>query len=124
VSAALASAALPLVALPALAADGVREISPSTTRMGGLLDAFSDISKGFSVYKPSTWNKFDGTPGEYEAKWQDLIGYTEQIIVRARPKRWAERSPANCACARAPLRPHFARGLRRRDVARRAILRR
>lgn len=84
VSVALASAALPLLAQPAIALDGVREITPSTSRMGGLLDAYSDIGKGWSIYKPSTWNKFDGIPGEYETKWQDLIGATEQILVRRR----------------------------------------
>lgn len=57
-------------------------MSPSTNRMGGMLDAYSDIQKGWSIYKPSTWNKFDASPGEYDAKWQDVVGYTEQLIVR------------------------------------------
>jgi hypothetical protein len=75
--------ALPLLALPAFAEEAVREIPPSTSRMGGKLDAYSDIGKGWSLYKQSTWNKFDGTPGEYDAKWQDVVGFTEQIVVRA-----------------------------------------
>jgi hypothetical protein len=82
VTAALASAALPLIALPAFADETMRAIEPSISRMGGKIDAYSDIVKGWSIYKPSTWNKFDGTPGEYDAKWQDVVGATEQLIVR------------------------------------------
>mmetsp|Transcript_22228 Transcript_22228/g.65522 ORF Transcript_22228/g.65522 Transcript_22228/m.65522 type:complete len:244 (-) Transcript_22228:254-985(-) len=73
------------VAVPAVLADDVAVIQPSTSRMGGLLDAYSDVGKGWSIYKPSTWNKFDANPGEYEAKWQDIVGVTEQILVSSSP---------------------------------------
>ena len=76
------AALLPLLALPVFADDVVIEIAPSTSRLGGRVDAYSDIAKGWSIYKPSTWNKFDAAPGEYEAKWQDVVGASEQLIVR------------------------------------------
>mmetsp|Transcript_33904 Transcript_33904/g.84356 ORF Transcript_33904/g.84356 Transcript_33904/m.84356 type:complete len:226 (-) Transcript_33904:354-1031(-) len=85
---AVVAAALPLAgfsAFPAFAEEAVREVAPSTSRMGGLVDAYSDITKGWSIYKPSTWNKFDGAPGEYDAKWQDVVGATEVITVSSSP---------------------------------------
>jgi len=73
-----------VIALPVVAMDAPA-ISPSTSRMGGKLTAYSDIAKGWSIYTPSTWNKFDGVPGEYDAKWQDVVGATEQIVVSSSP---------------------------------------
>ncbi len=40
------------------------------SRMGGLLDVYKDINKGFSLYKPTGWNQFEAAPGEYDIKWE------------------------------------------------------
>ena len=38
--------------------------------MGGLLEPYKDINKGFSLYRPAGWNQFDSAPGEYDIKWE------------------------------------------------------
>jgi hypothetical protein len=43
---------------------------PKISRMGGLLDSYKDINKGFSLYKPTGWNQFEAAPGEYDIKWE------------------------------------------------------
>lgn len=43
---------------------------PKISRLGGLLDSYKDINKGFSLYKPTGWNQFEAAPGEYDIKWE------------------------------------------------------
>jgi len=45
----------------------------SFSRMGGLLEPFVDVSKGYKIYKPSGWTEFPTDPGVYDIKWQDII---------------------------------------------------
>lgn len=34
---------------------------------------------------PSGWNKFEGEPGAYDQKWQDLVSPAENIKVSSTP---------------------------------------
>ena len=34
---------------------------------------------------PSGWNKFEGEPGAYDVKWQDLVSPAENIKVSSTP---------------------------------------
>ncbi len=38
--------------------------------MGGLLDVYKDINKGFVLLRPTGWNQFEAAPGEYDIKWE------------------------------------------------------
>uniref|UniRef100_A0AAU8MKQ8 Chloroplast PsbP n=1 Tax=Chroomonas placoidea TaxID=173977 RepID=A0AAU8MKQ8_9CRYP len=51
------------------------------SRMGGLLEPFKDINKGFQLFKPKGWNQFDAAPGEYDIKWEDLVEKSEMVMV-------------------------------------------
>ena len=55
------------------------------TRMGGLLEKYSDTTRGWSIFAPSGWNKFDGEVGAYDVKWQDLVDGRENIKVSSNP---------------------------------------
>ena len=54
-AASVAGGGLGLIVPPALAAD-VLEIPPATTKMGGLLEKYADVNRGFRLLKPTTWN--------------------------------------------------------------------
>lgn len=56
-------------------------IPVSKDRMGGLLEPFSDVTKGWRIMKPYGWNQFDGIPGAYEMKWADIVAANKQQIV-------------------------------------------
>mmetsp|Transcript_5930 Transcript_5930/g.13831 ORF Transcript_5930/g.13831 Transcript_5930/m.13831 type:complete len:152 (-) Transcript_5930:73-528(-) len=49
--------------------------------MGGLLEPFKDINKGFQLLRPRGWNQFDAAPGEYDIKWEDLVEKSEMVMV-------------------------------------------
>ena len=71
-----AGAASPAAPAPAPAATSSVEASddrPKVSRMGGMLDAYKDINKGFSMYKPTGWNQFEAVPGQYDVKWEVLF---------------------------------------------------
>jgi len=53
--------------------------------LGGLVEMYKDIPKGFSIFRPSGWNQFDTLPGEYDVKWQDVINPIEMITVLTTP---------------------------------------
>jgi len=57
----------------------------SFSKMGGLLEPFVDVQKGYKIYAPSGWNKFDADPGVYEVKWQDIIEQETTVQVSTSP---------------------------------------
>ena len=61
------AAAEPVSSASSSEAQGER---PKISRMGGLLEPYKDINKGFSLYRPAGWNQFDSAPGEYDIKWE------------------------------------------------------
>ena len=67
----IAGGGLALVAAPPARAD-VLEIPPATTKMGGLLEKYADVNRGFRLLKPTTWNQFDGEPGAYAVSYTHL----------------------------------------------------
>lgn len=76
---AAAAAALALGSMTAHADDA----APS--RMGGILEPYIDVQKGFKLLKPSGWNKFDADPGVYDVKFQDIIEPFETVQVSTSP---------------------------------------
>ena len=58
-------------------------------RMGGMLEPYVDGPKGFKLYAPSGWNKFDADPGVYDAKWQDIIEPFETVQISSSPVQTA-----------------------------------
>lgn len=42
-------------------------------------------ARGWLINPPSGWNKFDGEPGAYDVKWQDLVSPMENIKVSSTP---------------------------------------
>lgn len=61
------------------------ETAKITTRMGGLLEKYQDINRGWTILCPSGWNKFEGEVGAYDVKWQDLVDQRENIKVASTP---------------------------------------
>lgn len=55
------------------------------SRMGGILEPFVDIPKGYKLYKPSGWTQYDADPGVYEVKFADIIEPFETVIVSSSP---------------------------------------
>ena len=56
-----------------------------TTKLGGQLEPFADVSKGYRLAKPLGWNRYDGTSGEYAVKMVDLIDPTTVILLTNSP---------------------------------------
>ena len=71
---------LALVAAPPARAD-VLEVPPATTKMGGLLEKYADVNRGFRLLKPTTWNQFDGEPGAYDVRWVDVVAPAESVTL-------------------------------------------
>merc|ERR1719420_107345 len=71
----LAQSAAAVAAL--VAGAGGAQAAEQANRMGGLLEPYIDAPKGFKMYVPTGWNKFDADPGVYDAKWQDIINSNE-----------------------------------------------
>ena len=76
----IAGGGLALVAAPPARAD-VLEIPPATTKMGGLLEKYADVNRGFRLLKPTTWNQFDGEPGAYDVRWVDVVAPAESVTL-------------------------------------------
>ena len=57
--------------------------------MGGLLEPFVDTQKGYKLYTPSGWNKFDADPGVYDVKFQDIIEPETTVSVSSSPVQTA-----------------------------------
>ena len=49
----------------------------------------TSTAKGFKLYAPSGWNKFDADPGLYDAKWQDIIEPFETVQISSSPVQTA-----------------------------------
>lgn len=56
-----------------------------TTKLGGKLEPFADVSKGYRLAKPLGWNRYDGTSGEYTVKMVDLVEPTTLILLTNSP---------------------------------------
>ena len=109
-SSGLAAAAAALGALPN-AVSAADAPPPQPSRMGGLLEPYSDVQRGFKLYKPANWNKaracmpvpsgrvrpaassvcahapaqFDVDPGVFDVKFQDIIEPFETVQVSTSP---------------------------------------
>lgn len=90
-----ATVATTAVALPlgAIADEKVTTASASepdkvplvTTKLGGQLEPFADVSKGYRLAKPIGWNRFNGETGEYVVKMVDLVDRTMAILLYNSP---------------------------------------
>lgn len=56
-----------------------------TTKFGGQLEPFADVSKGYRLAKPIGWNRFDGEAGEYIVKLVDLVDRTKSVLLYNSP---------------------------------------
>lgn len=76
-----------LAGATAAAAVGVRHAAAeeSFSKMGGLLEPFVDTQKGYKLYTPAGWNKFDADPGVYDVKFQDIIEPETTVQVSTSP---------------------------------------
>jgi len=77
--------ALFVVAAGAVAQPAFAEDAPAFTRMGGLLEPYIDVQRGYKLYKPAGWNQFDADPGVYDIKFQDIIEPETTVQVSSSP---------------------------------------
>jgi len=77
-SGAAAAAALG-VAAPGAALAAPAEVPLATSKLGGGLEAFSDVGRGFRLMRPSTWDEFTNGDG-YDFKWTDIV-YKSQYVT-------------------------------------------
>ncbi|CAM9346511.1 unnamed protein product [Scytosiphon promiscuus] len=78
-------AALPLAAAADEEKIETTEVKLVTTKLGGQLEPFADVSKGYRLAKPLGWNRYDGTSGEYTVKMVDLVDPTTLILLTNSP---------------------------------------
>lgn len=64
---------------------GVTQVKLVTTKLGGQLEPFADVSKGYRLAKPLGWNRYDGTSGEYTVKMVDIVDPTTLILLTNSP---------------------------------------
>ena len=57
------------------------EVEPETTRMGGLLEKYGDVNRGFRMMKPAIWNQFEGEAGAYDVRFTDLIDVAASVTI-------------------------------------------
>jgi photosystem II oxygen-evolving enhancer protein 2 len=69
-------------AAAAAAAAGLTLVPPARA---GDLQPYKDIAKGFSIMRPTAWNEFDASEGQYDVKWQDIIQPLEFVTVLTSP---------------------------------------
>jgi len=55
------------------------------SKMGGALEPYIDVQKGYKLYRPTAWNQFDTDPGVYDVKFQDVINSFETVQVSSSP---------------------------------------
>lgn len=70
-------------------ARGAKAEDEAFSRMGGLLEPFIDTQKGYKLYVPAGWNKFDADPGVYDIKYQDIIESETTVQVSSSPVQTA-----------------------------------
>lgn len=70
---------------------GIRgaEAAEAPSKMGGLLEPFIDVQRGYKLYKPSGWSQFDADPGVYDIKFQDIIEPETTVSVSSSPVQTA-----------------------------------
>jgi len=61
----------------------IEEVPRVTNTMGGLLEPYS--AKGFKLFRPSGWDKFDTSPDLYDVKFVDIINKAETVIISSSP---------------------------------------
>lgn len=61
------------------------DVNLVTTKLGGQLEPFADVSRGYRMAKPLGWNRYDGTSGEYVVKMVDLVDPTTLILLTSSP---------------------------------------
>jgi len=66
-------------------AEVTEETERVVNRMGGLLEGYKDLPRGWSILAPAGWNKFDGEIGAYDTKWQDVVEPMENIKLSTNP---------------------------------------
>merc|ERR1719506_908812 len=54
-------------------------------KMGGLLEPYIETQKGFKLYTPTGWNKFNSDPGVYDVKFVDIIEPETTVQVSTSP---------------------------------------
>lgn len=57
------------------------DIPVSKNKVGGLLEPYAEVGKGWRILKPYGWNQFEQKPGVYEAKWTDIVASNRQELV-------------------------------------------
>lgn len=57
------------------------EVPVSKNKVGGLLEPYAEVGKGWRILKPYGWNQFEQNPGVYEAKWTDIVAANRQEMV-------------------------------------------
>eukprot|EP00903_Cladosiphon_okamuranus_P005704 g5664.t1 len=82
---AASAAILPLAALADEDTADVTQVKLVTSKLGGQLEPFADVSKGYRLAKPLGWNRYDGTSGEYTVKMVDLVDPTTLILLTNSP---------------------------------------
>jgi len=58
---------------------------PAFSKMGGLLEPYIDVQRGFKLYKPTGWTQYDADPGNYDIKFADIIDPFETVVVSTQP---------------------------------------
>jgi len=70
---------------PAFAEDfSMEDVPISTSRLGGVLEQYSDLQRGFKMMTPYSWNKFENGEG-YDVRWVDLVNNKENVLLRSSP---------------------------------------
>lgn len=76
----------------------VEQVALTTTKLGGQLEPFADVTKGYRLAKPLGWNRYDGVSGEYVVKMVDLVDPTQVILLTSSPVK-SETQVRVSACA-------------------------
>lgn len=72
---------------PALA-DSSSAASAAAAAPSGLarqMEPYADVNKGFRILRPSGWNEFEGSPDNFDIKWQDVVQPLEFVTVLTAP---------------------------------------
>jgi len=70
--------------------DGGQKNWQNFDKMGGMIEPYSDTTKGFKLYKPFGFTQFEGASGDYDVKWQDIIQRDTTVVVSSSPVKTAK----------------------------------
>jgi len=70
--------------------DGGEKNWKNFDKMGGMIEPYSDVNKGFKLYKPFGFTQFEGASGDYDIKWQDIIQRDTTVVVSSSPVKSAK----------------------------------